>query len=459
MAMMSRASGPLGSVHVSKKKKWRRQAEPPRQPAFTVGSRVRVRRGVKDPDAPDMPIGGWCGTVAEVDPSSQPFGYLVEWDRRTLENMHPVFVKRCRRDDLEIESMWLDQDDLEADAGDLLPIEQPTALVTRPLRPEDQDDRVRAVFGLTSDDPLPEVDDDSLARYHAYLAAHLRLPLEARIVEETGPRELRERRLRVERLLPPEDSDTEEGLLIAGDFGDEEEELPLWLLATAEAAPGFNPGEQQRLIRDYAHWFSEGQGVDPLLPFPGVERPPAGLPTTPPSLGRILNLSGMVGAVGGAAVGSITATLDGARTAALVGAGVLGGLLGLAGRRYGMIFGAVNRWRYGSLAGFLAGAVVGGALGALGGVLAIAYVGSVSGSVAGVVLGGLLAPQGRKTSSKFRGGLAGAILGGIVLALVQDHREALLGLAAGAVVGALGTALLVIVALTFLASLGGGRTP
>ena len=103
---------------------------------------MRVRRGVKDPDAPDMPIGGWCGTVAEVDRGSQPFGYHVEWDRRTLENMHPVFVKRCRRDDLEIESMWLDQDDLEADGGDLLPIEQPTALVTRPLRSEDQEDRV-----------------------------------------------------------------------------------------------------------------------------------------------------------------------------------------------------------------------------------------------------------------------------------------------------------------------------
>ena len=287
---------------------------------------------------------------------------------------------------------------------------------------------------MTSDDPLPEVDDESLARYHAYLAAHLKLPLEARIVEEIGPREVSERRVRMERLLPPEDSDTEEGLLVAGPFGDdEEEELPLWMLATAEVAPDFNPGEQRRLLQDYAYWFSEGQGTDSLLPFPGVERPPAELPATPPSLGRIINLSGMVGAVGGAAVGSITATLDGGRTAALVGGGVLGGLLGLAGRRYGMIFGAVNRWRYGSVAGFLAGAVVGGALGAGGRVghcLPRLRLRQCCGRRAGRTAG----TAGHKLATKFRGGLAGAILGGIVLTLVQDHRTALLGLAAGAVI-------------------------
>jgi hypothetical protein len=35
-------------------------------PRFTVGDKVRVRSGVSDPDFPDMPLGGWTGTVTEI---------------------------------------------------------------------------------------------------------------------------------------------------------------------------------------------------------------------------------------------------------------------------------------------------------------------------------------------------------------------------------------------------------
>ena len=49
-------------------------------------------------------------------------------------------------------------------------IEQPTVIRTRSLDPRDQDDRVRAVFGLTGDDPLPEVGERTLCRYHRHLA-------------------------------------------------------------------------------------------------------------------------------------------------------------------------------------------------------------------------------------------------------------------------------------------------
>ena len=46
---------------------------------------------------------------------------------------------------------------LEPDDGTPVPIEQPTAIMTPPLSEKDQDDRVRMAFGLTHDDPLPEV--------------------------------------------------------------------------------------------------------------------------------------------------------------------------------------------------------------------------------------------------------------------------------------------------------------
>ena len=55
-------------------------------------------------------------------------------------------------------------------------IEQPTEITAKPLSPKDQDDRIRMVFGLTSNDPLPEVDDDTLVAYRESLPQNLRFP-------------------------------------------------------------------------------------------------------------------------------------------------------------------------------------------------------------------------------------------------------------------------------------------
>ena len=36
-------------------------------PRFQVGNKVRVEYGVIDPAFPDIPLGGWTGTVTEVE--------------------------------------------------------------------------------------------------------------------------------------------------------------------------------------------------------------------------------------------------------------------------------------------------------------------------------------------------------------------------------------------------------
>ena len=126
-------------------------------PRFKVGDKVRVKHGVIDPDFPDIPLGGWSGTVKEIDKQRSRSTVRVDWDKRTLESMHPIYKKRCERDGLELESMWLGEEDLEPDDGTPVPIEQPTEIKTPPLSEKDQDDRVRMALGLTHDDPLPEV--------------------------------------------------------------------------------------------------------------------------------------------------------------------------------------------------------------------------------------------------------------------------------------------------------------
>ena len=71
-------------------------------PRFKPGHEVRVKHGVRDPDFPDIPLGGWAGTVKEVERAEGQTTYLIAWDRTTLRGMHPVYKKRCERDGLEL---------------------------------------------------------------------------------------------------------------------------------------------------------------------------------------------------------------------------------------------------------------------------------------------------------------------------------------------------------------------
>src|SRR3954468_23322063 len=103
----------------------------PAPPRFESGMKVRVKHGVRDPDFPDIPLGGWAGAVKEVEQAEDPTTVLVAWDRATLRDMHPVYKKRCERDGLELESMWLGDEDLEPDDGKPVPLEQPTSIITK----------------------------------------------------------------------------------------------------------------------------------------------------------------------------------------------------------------------------------------------------------------------------------------------------------------------------------------
>src|SRR5689334_10850819 len=95
---------------------------------FEPGDGVRVKFGVRDPDFPDIPLGGWAGMVKEVGHDKGETTYLIAWDRATLKGMHPVYKKRCERDGLELESMWLGDEDLEPDVGIRVPIERPMTI-------------------------------------------------------------------------------------------------------------------------------------------------------------------------------------------------------------------------------------------------------------------------------------------------------------------------------------------
>ena len=212
-------------------------------PRFKPGVKVRVRHGVRDPDFPDIPLGGWAGTVKEVEQAKGETTYLITWDRDTLRGMHPVYKKRCERHGLGLESMWLGDDDLEPDDGTRVPIERPTAIITKPLSEKDQDDRVRMALGLTHDDPLPDVSSKTLRAYHRYLRDNLKLPFKARYENDGSS-------LTVHRLLEPRqyDLDEEEGLLCEARNRGGPFDVPLAELDDAGSG-------NRKLVGDFGYWF------------------------------------------------------------------------------------------------------------------------------------------------------------------------------------------------------------
>ena len=220
-------------------------------PKFSIGDKVRVRSSICDPDYYDLTIGGWAGTVGEVEKDAQPT-CLVRWNAETLKSQSSIYRKRCERDGFDGVEMWLGEDDLEPDNGGPIKIEQPTDIVTKPLSMNDQDDRIRAVFGLTSDDPLPNVDFDSLLAYHQHLSESLSFPFEADYSRETGPFQVTTRHITVTRLGEAEEPwvDDMYGLICPAREGRRSIDVPLCDLDVKKRNPN------RRLAADYSYWFS-----------------------------------------------------------------------------------------------------------------------------------------------------------------------------------------------------------
>lgn len=224
-----------------------RKRKPAAPPKFTVGDHVRVKHGIKDADYADMPLGGWAGAISEVHKKGR---YTVRWNQETLEAIHPVLKSRCERDGLDFEEYGFGEDELEPDPGGPLSIEQPKEITTKPLSPKDQDDRIRAVFGLTSDDPLPDADDETLETYHEHLSNNLAFPFQAEHTSETGPFSSKTMQVKVIGLGAPDDEpmiDEKYGILCEARMERRVVTLPLGELEDAKP--------NRRLVADYCYWF------------------------------------------------------------------------------------------------------------------------------------------------------------------------------------------------------------
>ena len=102
------------------------------KPRFAVGSCVRIKTGVMDPDFPGMHLAGWKGTISQVERGKMPH-YLVQWTPATLDGLSPACRDFCEFEDVAFEEMWLLEKDLGPDPTAPLAPKRPAGVAAAPV--------------------------------------------------------------------------------------------------------------------------------------------------------------------------------------------------------------------------------------------------------------------------------------------------------------------------------------
>lgn len=408
-----------------------------------MGTLVRVKKGVTDPLFPDIPLGGWTGRVDEIDNDGKNVIVCIAWNSYTLEHMPEAYVVRCLRQAMDFDFLWLSQEDIEPITSEENQIETPTQLHPAPLDLNHPEDRIRAIFGLTSDDPLPEATPRSLEIYHDYLKNNLTFPFVGCLWQSDGPGENTNALLHAQvlRLVPPTNSNEESSpAQVEVQVG----ERTFWADLNDLEVETNTP--QGKLIADFQYWMDET--IEDQAGNSGLGDQAASWR----KLLILLTRTAAYGAVFGTTLGALLLSIELAKLGLMIGAFILG--LGgfLLGTRYGKLVDRISMMHVGPYLGGLVGAVAGAIVGGGIGILLVGSVGTILGSMIGVTLGEILARLGWRPMNSFSWGLLGTLVGGLILAFCFDQEKAYTGALAGMVVGALTAVFLFLTGLVLMVS-------
>ena len=413
-----------------KRSKRRRKSKPCLYPVGTV---VRVKQGVTVVDMPDMPMGGWSGTVSSVDVRSGHPVYCLQWDQATLDQMHPAYRKRCLRDEVEFDEYYEEEKNLILAGDEPATFEQPAAIVTRPLDPANRCDRLRAILGLSTDDPLPAVDRECLRNYHRYLTETLAFPFQANYTLPADDffAEIEEYNAPIIGLAP--DATEVYGLFCKVDSGKELLHVPLNEIEAIEEGPN------QCFMADYTWWLANYSSLndwmrdepdDIFLVDGGSRRRPAAK-----LLARCVAYAVMSFAICG--------MLFEIKNSTMIGAGIGAALLGLSVawrelRSPTSLLSWTPLASHRIMAGIIT-FVLCATVGAIAGTFLALLLGELPFAIAGGAAGGLLGWCFRRLELMHRhwvwGALAGSCLGAGGSLVLEKPAEALHGTVIGAATG------------------------
>jgi hypothetical protein len=223
--------------------------------ALAKGDLVQVKHGIAHDHYPDIPMGGWVGKIKRIGWLT-PIAYAVHWTKPTLDQAHAPYFKRCQRDGLKSHRCWLEEDQLEAATAETpIAMEQPTNIVTEPLSLDDPDDRIRIVFGLTSDDALPKAEGQTQRHFLEYLKAHLSFPFKAEYAPASFLGASKSDKITVLGVADPP-VDRKEGIVCEARKGKHAFQVPLAMIHLSEDDPNFQH------VEDYTYWLWDVQDYE-----------------------------------------------------------------------------------------------------------------------------------------------------------------------------------------------------
>ncbi len=139
-----------------------------------LGTSVKVKPGILDPDFEKFDMTNWQGRVVEIDGN-----YIaIEWDSITLEEMPWEYIEIGFEDDYEPFSIWLNINDVEiTKPRDSLydtqqKIDEIYETYETEIEDREKEKRIAKILG-TKD---LEITPDNLIKYHDYLEEHLVRP-------------------------------------------------------------------------------------------------------------------------------------------------------------------------------------------------------------------------------------------------------------------------------------------
>lgn len=305
------------------------------------------------------------------------------------------------------------------------------------------------IFGLTSDDFLPGVDDDSLETYYDHLVVQMSLPVEARYCpQEDFLNPLPLRRVKVVALDREIGWNEDEGILCKMRTAEGEEVVPLTDLEFRRSDPNY------QLVDDFAAWFFGNLSEDVDDEWDDDDEDEEEEDEVDEDDSDVLEeatrrnvvllfLEIFVFATSyGAVVGAAVAVMPWAKWGACIGGCVWGLLVAVANATSAHKDLPIVMPRFRKGLGGSVGLIAGAIQGAFFGIMAVAFIGAVLGGIAGFILRRLF--QGKKwlVLRIFpEGVLFAAACGVAAQAFYLDRIAASEGLWSGALIG-LGSGLL-----------------
>ena len=186
------------------------------RPKYSMGNLIQVNDDVMDADWDDLPIGGWVGKITKIHREDDEPTYDVQWTEETMEKCHPIYGQLAKLEDLRVEAYTkLAEEDIHAFAGGEVILVDPgdvSHYTDRPLDPDNEDDRLRMIFGTSPLEHFPtqeydnskEENDRLLKRYYDHLSEHLPLPFEATCIYRERQRIVSKHALTIKALISPD---------------------------------------------------------------------------------------------------------------------------------------------------------------------------------------------------------------------------------------------------------------